>query len=855
MGAVRQNQTATLTASRWREQLVIEQEIDLRIAEALGGRRNQLSFVAELTSVWHAMVDGFDQLVTVLADVEKADPTDNGVARLLHGTGDGMNRVDGLRLRIAAAQLQLDAVSARVHRDTVNIGVVGATKVGKSTLLRTVTDLPVTVIPTTQFNPTTASASRIYHTAGEPTATLDLHTWQSFRDSYLAPLHEAAGLGPVPADAATFTDHRYPAPGSAAAGATEADDYLRKLDAAHRSFASYRHLLEGPARALVVDFAALRPYVAYPDLDAGDPADVQPFHAVRSVRVEKAFVERSVSKLGLIDLPGAGEAGLDIDRHFLARVKNEIDLLLMVKRGDRRSATYVAEDAYARNLADSARGGVALDDYYMVLVNRDEANDPTGEYFENTVKKVTEVSRERGIRVLAADVIRRDEVFAEVVRPVLVHLAGRLAEMDRAAVRQALALATEVAGEVTTYAEDALRTARERALLLPDQEDEFRDLAEELRDDLAHDLAVLVDHYDGDLADGAADAALSAAISDAVDVARGWVRDGLGRGSRDQWMKEIKGRYVAGSLEAKQDQYYRAKTEITEIFSRIDVSLERSVRRLWEDVAQVLRGRLTDDLVPPGPAALDELRSTAESRRALILADALRQLRQLKADYGSVVLRVTRPVIRGVHWDRVPSVGTAVPAVSAQRATPAQARATTAAPAPAGSRWVRNADGSLRRGSAPVSDPAPRTPPPPVAAVDPATTRAPVTAVGGREEESAKRGAEVLYDELSAAVERCVTDLETALREEGRVMSRTLAAAADRFFDSVIRTNRSERDYEYLCRPNQRSIWPDKFDGGTALLAADLSRAQEQARLALAATAAVTGLFAGLRLRPLTEPT
>jgi len=87
------------------------------------------------------------------------------------------------------------------------------------------------------------------------------------------------------------------------------------------------------------------------------------------------------------------------------------------------------------------------------------------------------------------------------------------------------------------------------------------------------------------------------------------------------------------------------------------------------------------------------------------------------------------------------------------------------------------------------------------------------------------------------------------------VMARTLAAAADRFFDSVIRTNRNERDYENLCKPNQRSIWPDKFDGGTARLAADLSRAQEQARLALAATEAVSRLFAGLRLRPLSAAT
>ncbi|MFD0575707.1 hypothetical protein [Dactylosporangium darangshiense] len=81
-------------------------------------------------------------------------------------------------------------------------------------------------------------------------------------------------------------------------------------------------------------------------------------------------------------------------------------------------------------------------------------------------------------------------------------------------------------------------------------------------------------------------------------------------------------------------------------------------------------------------------------------------------------------------------------------------------------------------------------------------------------------------------------------------MTRTLAAAADRFFDSMIRTNRSEKDYEHLCRPNLRSIWPDQFDGGNARLAADLSLLHEQARTTGELAEAIGGLHSGLRLSP-----
>lgn len=814
---------------------MIETDIQTRINGALNGRRSQRPFVDQLTAGWAAMVDGLDRLVELLHGADRsvrqnlATPDGARVA----ATIDALLRsgpLAGIRGRIDETGRQIDAAAARVRRDTVNIGVIGGTKVGKSTLLRTITKLPDTVVPSTRFNPTTAAASSIYHTDGAPSATLLLHTWESFREEYLAALHEMAGLDPVPADIEGFRRFRYPAAGSAEAAGAKADDYLRKLQTAQRSLDSYERLLLGRERTATVEFAALRPYVAYPRKEENDPDDVQPYHAVRSIRIEQPFLDGVATRLGLIDLPGAGEAGLDIDRQFLRQVKNEIDLLLMVKRGDRKGASYLAEDSYTRNLADSARGGVPLDDYYVVVVNRDRANDLDGAFFANTVKSVREVSGERNIRVLAADVADREEVLTGLLEPVLRHLATRLAEMDRAVVREALTLVAAVAEDIAGYADEVLRRVREAIHLLPDQEDEFRTLAEKLRNALAVDLSELVDRYDANLVSGDCDAALTAAVAEAVGEARSWVRGGLGHGDRDAWMEEIRGPYLHGSLEAKQDEYYRAKTEITTIFSRIDPSLNESVQRLWDEVAEVLRGRLTSELVPAGPGALEQLRATAGARRALILAGALDRLCDLKEDYGSVVLRVTQPIIRGIHWERAgtvsaPAVGSYTRAPLAPQTVPAQQTpAPSVAPPVRGSRWVVEPDGTRRRISG-VVVPAP---------------------IG--EQQAAKLGAEGLYEELTLVVESCVTELEIALRAEARLMTRTLAAAADRFFDSAIRTNRSERDYEYLCRPNLRSIWPDRFDGGTGRLVADLTVLEEQARSAVELASLVTNLSAGLRL-------
>jgi hypothetical protein len=116
------------------------------------------------------------------------------------------------------------------------------------------------------------------------------------------------------------------------------------------------------------------------------------------------------------------------------------------------------------------------------------------------------------------------------------------------------------------------------------------------------------------------------------------------------------------------------------------------------------------------------------------------------------------------------------------------------------------------------------------------------------EERRLQEGTEQLYEELTAAATRTVDALEAALRGEAHVMARALAAAADQFFDTVVRTNDISREYELLCGPHRREIWPAAFDDGTARLAADLSLLAEHARAVVGAAAGVTGSSTALLL-------
>ena len=824
---------------------MIELDVETRIAEALEGRHSQRGFVDELASTWTALVGRFEGLVAAMdaadrssRDAAQAADSNMRVRETLMGflqsRQDGAGSVvELLRARLEEARQQVDAVCARVRRDTVNMGVVGSTKAGKSTLLRTITGLPDSVIPSSQFNPTTAAPSRIYHVAGQQSASLEMHTWESFRDSYLRPLHKLAKLGRVPQTPSDFAGQSYPAVGSDSAGGAGADKYLSKLLIAQSSLASYERLLSGP-RIRTVDLSELRPYVSYPF--AGDPPNHRPYHAVRGTKILQQFPEVVAINLGLIDLPGAGESGLDVDRQFIQGLKNEIDLLLMVKRPSVNNAAFLEEDSYALELADSARSGVALDDFYLIVINRDEAHVLPG-YFENAVEEVSKEARRRGIRVVTPDVSKRDDVLQNLMKPALEHLAERLAEMDRAAVGAALDVANEVAGEVAHFADGVLKETDGLRDKLPDEEDAFRDRAKTLRDDIAGDLDDLKDRYDSAVAQGEADSALDKGIAAAVAAARDWASNGLGRGSRAQWLKELRGPFASGALEAKQEEYYRAKAKITDIFGEIDISLEAAVRRLWGEVADVLRRRLTEELVPDSPAALDSLNELARIRKARFLRAAVTQLSQLRINYGSIVLRVTRPIIRKISWENSPvgqsgsgraggvlgtttrfAVDTAGMAVSG---LPVASLVKEAREASSGSWWES------------TGRPTATTPPSDIGEVA-----------------NAKRGAEGLYDELTAVIEQSISDLENALRIEARIMASVLAAAADQFLDTAILRNDTERDYENLCRPNQRTIWPGVFDGGAARFSADLSRIGEESRAVLDAVAKVSDLRSARRLRP-----
>jgi len=797
-----------------------------RIAAALESRHANQDRIDRLYDAWVALTRAVDTLTGTITETSgRISGLEQRAAEGLTFTEEapsdwGIGALHKLRDEIAELTPDIAAVRARFHRLTVNIGVVGQAAAGKSTLLRTITGLNDVVIPSGGLKPTTAARSRIQHAPGREDATVMLRTWEEFRDGYLLPLHTDAGQeDPVPATPDAFLKYPYQQAldnarsraGRAASGERAPVDqqkFLRRLRIAQASFPSYRDLLEQPGRELRIEkLPRLRPYVAYP----ADESQDRPYHAVHDVWIYCTFNVGDVENLVLVDLPGAGEAALNIEQQFLADLRNDVDVLLQVKRPV-VSRSWIGEDDWrVFRLADKASMGVDIADFVCFVVNTDPAN-VTAEQLSNAVSEArTEITGANGLQLLVGDVADQEQVRQQILGPVLDSLARNLASMDRTAAATQIRRARAVAQRVHDVAGQLADEVRKRERRVPDEDSALRDAAKGLRNSVSKGLDALLDEYDRLAREHHPVPELAKAITLASGNLIRWADAGFGMGSKQEWLAKVDEALSADLGETRDDQCTRARREIRREFGRIDSSLTGAVDRLHAKVAEALPPRLLATQAA-GERPLETLAETADRLKLASLHGALRTLLEIRDNYGSIFLRVGGPVVNRV----APAPG------------PLPGEGTAAAPGPSpddsgggGSGGTQNA---FYRGARLAADM--------VGAMHPAAGPAAHAAAGAVplvlgwiwEAPISDKTAESLNVALSRAFREAVGQIEKRMQEEAGQLSEVLAAALNQFKDDLIRAPEIEREWADLCRPVQQELWPRTFGGEAAALGAGYRR-------------------------------
>ncbi|HEX6340247.1 hypothetical protein [Umezawaea sp.] len=596
-----------------------------------------------------------ERLPEVRAELARWRSVAADVTWLLERDTTADDRLPALSAEVARTVDVLSAAESRFARDQVCVGVSGRARVGKSTLLQTVSGLTEQQIPTGPDVPVTAVRSRIV-CSPRRRAVLGTHTVDSFLAEVVAPYHRELGIAEVPATLARFRGWDYPRPSAEAVDQHSSVGLHERLRRMRDSLDSYADLLTG--RDVEVDVEHLRPYVAYPtnaEENAGT-ADRR-YLAVREARIECPFPNEEVDRLTLVDLPGLGELAADAEQRHVADLRHGIDVVLLVTAASADSTYFGAADQRTLALLDVARGDVrGPKDFVRIVLNTGKEPERVAVLRDRILADVNAGVDGRYYEVLEADLKDRRDVDGSVLLPLLSDLAGTLGRMDDDVLAAAL--------------DRAASTAEQAAKVLAALEGGSRDLAhsadellargaKELRERVSFALRGLVSSLHARARDGGDDSdEYVDAVTDVFDGIRAWIEDGFGRGAeawRSAALLEVGAEGNASPFTA--EEMSRLRVEVSKRFGGLDTYFDALLRQTWRHVADAFAdvlGPLVGEV--EGEEALWSLKTRFDQASCPTLGGAVADLLATRLEYRTHLHPGVRAALDGFNLEGVDPV-------------------------------------------------------------------------------------------------------------------------------------------------------------------------------------------------------
>ncbi|WP_119581011.1 hypothetical protein [Streptomyces europaeiscabiei] len=550
--------------------------------------------------------------------------------------------VSGLLEELPIEAAALDAAAARFRRPTLNVGVIGRARQGKSRLIQSLTGLTNQEVPTSDGGFCTGVTSVLRHKDGVTTqAEVYFHTEHSFLREVIAPYYAELRLGPAPTTLDRFAG---PLPLEPAGDKSEEGSRYSHLVQFHTALPEYRHFL-GMASPHHVGSHEIRRFVAQSD-EHDQPFNA--FRAVRYVRITTHFAHQDWTGLSLIDLPGLDDTNLQDAQRIVAALREEIDIVVFVRRPDPLGDGIGKPDHQLYDHVQEGLPATGLNRCSFLLINKCAV--PTSDNSANARRMAEQwlpASRFTVAEAHIADCSQPDNVAAAMDR-VLDYLLANLDELDD----RLLVVRTEKAAELHERLGHLAAQAAHLADLAQPTEIwflPFTTLFKNTHAGLAHGLASLVrklrDERDltDDLLADAMETVLEAAERDpshpAVDelVARAAAEDGLSMAY---------GKYLNES-----------RARLSRRFLECDVALHARTSDMQRRVADVLRG----------PAGLGGLSGAPNGREFLLevtarvprvredgsseIRYALQLLAGFQLSYRGMLQHRVRACLDGLHAD------------------------------------------------------------------------------------------------------------------------------------------------------------------------------------------------------------
>lgn len=375
----------------------------------------------------------------------------------------------GLQSSINTELEALVKLKERFCRKTLNIGVVGRAKQGKSRLLQSLTGLTGAEIPDGERHDCTAVRSLISHNPNEETcAEVWFHSEQSFLNEVIRPYYEKLRLSEKPKTIDEFATQPLPLLPSDDPKYPEQGAMYEQLAQYHRHWDKYSHLLQQPSpRRISKD--QIRDYVAQetpygqriffnpsenswkdamrgshtltsnvrvtltqpPGL--GNPPVARQFYylAVRELKIVCKYPHADVEQIAFVDMPGLGDTGICNQQHLMRILGQQVDVILFVRMPKSTGDYWTDIDVQLYDTVRAAQPDLPINLWSFMILNRTEIDSR----FRNNSKSCQDLAMDidnKNIRVvecITANCAHTQEA-EKVLERVLDYLKAKITDLD-----------------------------------------------------------------------------------------------------------------------------------------------------------------------------------------------------------------------------------------------------------------------------------------------------------------------------------------------------------------------------------------------------------------------------------------
>jgi len=332
-----------------------------------------------------------------------------------------------LLLKIVTEQQNWENLYKRFSRDTINIGVAGLARQGKSTYLQNVAGLSNNEIPSGDGGPCTSVQSVVFHSTGNPYGRVHFYSESSFLEEVIRPYYEVLGFSSPPRTLAEFRNRTFPPlPTNSPDPAKSESVYKHLRDDYYQNVDKYAQLLQPQERVETITKDQIKEYVSQ-EYDKQSKPLFFSHLAVRKVEIFCSFVNTEVGKIALVDMPGLGDTRLGDTERMIKALGQDVDFILFIRRPQAQGGFWGKPDT---DLYDSAykalRDKLPLEEWSFMVLNDDGTNARGCQDMGNTMVS-------KGIKVtksFKANCKNADNANL-ILQEVLIYLTDNIVSLDR----------------------------------------------------------------------------------------------------------------------------------------------------------------------------------------------------------------------------------------------------------------------------------------------------------------------------------------------------------------------------------------------------------------------------------------